>query len=218
MTRNRGLVTLIEQAGPPISRAPRRLQDTPVTLSRDRKIELEALLHLRDGFRTLAGVLLVRPSVSVASVRGIEEWNQLSLWRMPYVRAREVLFFAEDVFGRQFGLHKDEIVRFDPETGDLEHLSFTLERWAEMVVADPDALGGDALTAWLAEHPPLGVNDRLQPNVPRILQTDDTRVEYRVVEDLELMHLYARLYKERSPGTAPDLSWWWPTPEDDPLP
>jgi hypothetical protein len=208
------LAELVRQAGPPISRAPKRLRDTPVTLKRERLLELEALLHLRDGFVTLGGALILRPSVTVAAVRGVEDWNQLTLWRTPYGRASALLFFAEGVMGGQFALHKDEIVAFDAITGTWEHVAFELDRWAEHVSENSQALGSDVLAAWVAEHGPLSPSQRLQPRVPARWREDgDDEPQVRVIEDLELMRRYARLHKEtrEHPGVLPEGfdAWWW---------
>jgi hypothetical protein len=211
MTKNRGLVELVRTAGVPVSRTPMRLRDTPVTLSRDRRVELEALLHLRDGFRARGGAVLVRPSVTVGQVRGISDWNQLTLWRLPFSSASELLFFAEDVLGRQFALYKDEIVLFEPETGKFDHFAFRLEVWAERLVDDPDAWGRQRVLDWQEEHPALGHVDRLQPYRPRTF-SDGEPDRWRVVPDLELMKMYARLHREKAKADDPsaiDLSWWW---------
>lgn len=209
------LAELVRGAGPPISRAPKRLLDTPVTLARARKLELEALLHLRDGFVALRGALIVRPSVTVAAVRGVEDWNQLTLWRTPYRSATALLFFAETVMGQQFALHKDEVVRFEPTTGQWEHVGFDLDRWAEHVLDDPSALGADLVAQWVAEHGALLPSQRLQPRLPpRWQDAEGEPPELRVLDDLELMQRYARLFREtrEHPGVLPEGfdAWWWP--------
>jgi hypothetical protein len=150
----------------------------------------------------------------VAAVRGIEDWNQLTLWRRPYVRATALLFFAETVMGVQFALHKDEVVELDPVTGLWQHVGFGLDRWAEHVMADPAALGADAVAAWVSEHGPLLPSQRLQPRLPPQWQEEGADApELRVIEDLELMRRYARLHKEtrEHPGVLPDGfdEWWW---------
>jgi hypothetical protein len=211
------LAELVRRAGPPISRAPKRLRDTPVTLSKERLLELEALLHLRDGFVTLGGALIVRPSVTVAAVRGVEDWNQLTLWRRPYARATSLLFFAETVMGRQFALHKDEVVAFDPVTGLWDHVGFGLDRWAENVV-DALALEAATLGAWVAEHGTLLPSQRLQLRVlpewhEESLDDLDVEPELRVIDDLELMRRFARLHREtrEHPGVKPEgfEDWWF---------
>jgi len=208
------LAALIGQADHPISRAPKRLRETPVTLARDRLLELEALLHMRDGFVAVDGALVVRPSVTVSVVRGIEDWNQLTLWRQPYIKSTEVLFFAEDRFGRQFGLYKDEVLAFDPVTGLTEHVGFGLERWSEYVLDQPDVLGNARVAAWQEEHGSLSPGERLQPKVPPgFIESDDEAQPLRVLDDLELMRRFARLHKEtrEAPGLLPAgfASWWW---------
>jgi hypothetical protein len=208
------LAALIGQADNPISHSTQRLREAPVTLARDRLLELEALLHLRDGFVAVDGLLVVRPSVTVASVRGVDEWNQLTLWSRPYPEAREVLFFAEDRFGQQFGLHKDEVVAFDAATGRSEPLAFSLERWAERVQDEPELLQRAGVTAWVQEHGPLSTTQRLQPQVPpSLLDEGAPSSSLRVLEDLDLMRRLARLYKDtrEAPGVAPEEfeQWWW---------
>lgn len=203
------LAELVKGAGNPISRIARRLHETPVTLDRDLRIELEALLHLRNGFRALGGGLIVRPSLSVASVHGIEEWNQLTLWRTPYTRASELLFFAETIFGFQFGLYHDEVVLFDPETGAYDHYAFGLERWADRVLEQADALGQQAVALWELDHRPLGANDRLQRRTPVRFGGDDTEV--RAIDALDLMKRYAATYRANLESTdaGPALTGWW---------
>ena len=101
MAKNRALVELLTRAGPAYSRVPARLREVPITAARERVLEVESLLHLRDGFRTLDGALYVRPSVTVAQVRGNDDWNALTLWRGTWRHATTLYFFAEDVLGRR---------------------------------------------------------------------------------------------------------------------
>lgn len=209
VTKNRGLVGLLTEAGVPVSRTPRRLREVPVVLSKERRAELEALLHIRDGFRALSGALLIRPSTTVAAVQGIEDWNQLSLWRTPYRHASEILFFAEDITGRQFGLHKDTVVTLDPEDGTVERICFSLDAWASWVLEHRQDLGEDLLKQWNASNGvELAAHERLQPRFP--IRTVDGD-EFRVRSDLNLMRLWARLYAERQGDGEPDPApqWWW---------
>ncbi len=205
------LAELIKGAGVPISRTPQRLRDLPVTLSKERRVELETVLHLRDGFRALSGALLVRPSVSVGTTQGLQAWNRLSSWRKPYARASELLFFAENIFGHQFGLYRDEVVRFDPERGTFEHSAFKLERWAARMLEERSALGEPQLEAWLAQgNPALETTQKLQPSRPAILP-DGEPVTYQVRDDIDLMLRYARLFRERAGADDPasvELEWW----------
>lgn len=205
------LAELIGQAGPPIGRTPQRLRDAPVTLKRERRVELEALLHIRDGFVAGEGALIMRPSMTVGAIRGIDDWNQLTLWRTPYRNAGELLFFAGNRFGREFALYRDEVVAFDPLTGNWEHLAFGLDRFAERAMEEPELLERSRYQAWVEEHGPLGTEQRLQPKVPPGFEPSDDTL--RVVGDLDLMLMMARMFREtrEHPGVLPaeHEAWWW---------
>jgi len=209
------LAQLIKSAGVPVSRTPQRLRDLPVTLAKERLIELETVLHLRDGFRALDGALLIRPSVSVATTAGIQAWNRLTGWRKPYAKSSELLFFADDIFGHGFAMYRDAIVRFDPERGTFEHYAFKLEAWASRVLEEKDSLGVPELTAWReGGRDELGTTDKLQPSLPRIVAFGEP-VEYVKRSDEDLLRRYARLFQEleAADGIAAglELDWWLST-------
>ena len=206
------LAELIKSAGVPVSRTPERLRDLPVTLAKERRIELETVLHLRDGFRALDGALLIRPSISVATTAGIPAWNRLSGWRRPYAKSSELLFFADDIFGRGFAMYRDAIVHFDPERGTFEHYAFKLETWASRVLEERDSFGVPELTAWReAGGEDLVTTDKLQPSRPRLVALGDP-VEYVKRTDEDLMRRYARLFQELQGGdglaSGLELDWW----------
>ena len=63
----------------------------------------------------------------------LEKWNDPKLWIEHYDdMALDVLFFAEDVLGDQFGIKDGEIVRFEAETGLIESIAANLEEWAAL--------------------------------------------------------------------------------------
>ncbi|MGH1341111.1 MAG: hypothetical protein ACRBN8_06140 [Nannocystales bacterium] len=209
------LAQLIKSAGVPVSRTPQRLRDLPVTLAKERRLELETVLHLRDGFRALDGALLIRPSVTVATTAGIQAWNRLTGWRKPYSRSSELLFFADDVFGHGFAMYRDAIVRFDPERGTFEHYAFKLEAWASRLLDEKDAFGRPELVAWReAGKDDLGTTDKLQPSRPRIVALGEA-VDYVKRSDEDVMRRYARLFQEleAADGIAGnlELDWWMST-------
>jgi hypothetical protein len=226
------LADLIQSAGVPVSRTPQRLRDLPVTLDKERRIELETVLHLRDGFLALDGALLIRPSVTVGTLMGISDWNRLSGWRQPYAKSSELLFFADDIFGHCFALYRDGIVRFNPERGTYEHYAFKLEAWAARVLEEKNSFGIPQIEAWRAAgKPELATYDKLQPSTPRLAAVGGP-VEYTKRTDRDLMRRYAKLYRELSAadGIASGLNlYWWtaddpeapepePTPEPEPEP
>ena len=210
------LADLIKSAGVPVSRTPQRLRDLPVTLDKERRIELETVLHLRDGFLALGGALLIRPSVTVGTLMGISDWNRLSGWRKPYAKSSELLFFADDIFGHCFALYRDAIVRFNPERGTYEHYAFKLEAWAARVLEEKNSLGIPQLEAWRANgKPELATYDKLQPSTPRLAAVGGP-VEYTKRTDRDLMRRYAKLYRELSAadGIASGLNLYWWTADD----
>ncbi|MBK8719458.1 MAG: hypothetical protein KBB21_28855 [Nannocystaceae bacterium] len=217
MAKNRALVELLTRAGPAYSRVPARLREVPITAARERVLEVESLLHLRDGFRTLDGALYVRPSVTVAQVRGNDDWNALTLWRGTWRHATTLYFFAEDVLGRQFALHRHGIVRLEPATGAVDPWADDLEGWAARVLAEPDALGHAAVTQWEAEHERLRAHERLQAHDPTMLEVPEATT-WRAREDVELMRRWALVFRVHlaHPDTALDPSmideaaWWGP--------
>jgi len=178
-------------------------------------LELEALLHLRDGFRALGGALWVRPTVTVAQIRGHEEWNSLTLWRQLYRHATTIHFFAEDVHGRQFGLHKGAIVRFDPASGAIDPWAADLEGWAARAIDEASALGRERVADYEAAHGTLRAHDRLQPRDVDALAIDlDT--EYRAREDVDLMRRWTLVFRAKlaNPGETlladlVDAAAWW---------
>lgn len=210
------LADLIKSAGVPVSRTPQRLRDLPVTLDKERRIELETVLHLRDGFLALDGALLIRPSVTVGTLMGISDWNRLSGWRQPYAKSSELLFFADDIFGHCFALYRDGIVRFNPERGTYEHYAFKLEAWAARVLEEKNSFGIPQIEAWRASgKPELATYDKLQPSTPRLAAIGGP-VEYTKRTDRDLMRRYAKLYRELSAadGIASGLNLYWWTADD----
>jgi hypothetical protein len=219
MAKRRALAELLTSAGPAQSRVPARLRDVPITAGRERVLELEALLHLRDGFRALGGALWIRPTVTVAQIRGQEEWNSLTLWRQLYRHATTIHFFAEDVHGRQFGLHKGAIVRFDPASGAIDPWAEDLEGFAARAIDEASALGRERVAAWEAAHGTLRAHDRLQPRDVDALGID-LETEYRVREDLDLMKRWTLVFRAKlanpNPGMGETLladhvdpvAWW----------
>lgn len=210
------LADLIKSAGVPVSRTPQRLRDLPVTLDKERRIELETVLHLRDGFLALDGALLIRPSVTVGTLMGIGDWNRLSGWRQPYAKSSELLFFADDIFGHCFALYRDGIVRFNPERGTYEHYAFKLEAWAARVLDEKNSFGIPQIEAWRASgKPELATYDKLQPSTPRLAALGGP-VEYTKRTDRDLMRRYAKLYRELSAadGIASGLNLYWWTADD----
>jgi hypothetical protein len=130
--------------------------------------ELAPLLDCCDGFYAFNRALHVFPIGGPASGLDLIQWNEAALWRNDFGDLTEgMFFFAEDVFGAQFALHRGEIVRFSPETALHEHFAPDLTTWAERVISDPDSTVGRAVAGWWERNErPIPFGKRLLPKVP----------------------------------------------------
>src|SRR5690349_3954919 len=86
---------------------------------------LAPLFERKNGFYAFESALLVRPfGVPVGGVLDIVSWNAWHDWTGIYGdRLNGVVLFAEDLFGGQFGVTRDGVVSFNPESGEVEPLA-----------------------------------------------------------------------------------------------
>ena len=133
--------------------------------------ELGNFLQTKNGFYAFESALLVRPISSSEAVFGLKEWNDPELWISQYsVNLKDFLFFAEDLFGSQFALCTDGVVRFEPEQGQHILLCPTLAEWCELILKDYDFHTGFSLAhTWQKENEPLPAGNRLLPKTPFVL-------------------------------------------------
>lgn len=130
--------------------------------------ELAEMLSSKNGFYAFESALLVRPLQHDTPPLGVREWNAPDLWKNQYAdNLSDVLFFAEDLFGGQFGLRADGVHAFEPETGALSPISPDLAGWAKEVLSDYDFRTGYPLGHdWQIAHAPLPPGIRLLPKIP----------------------------------------------------
>jgi len=136
--------------------------------------DLLELLALKNGFYAFESALHVLPVSrdDWFNEQDLQRWNDSKLWKHAYGEQSNLnglMLFAEDVIGVQFGFLADQIVRFDPETGEIEEMCSTLDEWAEMVLSDYDTeLGYPLAREWQKQNGPLQKGNRLVPIVPLI--------------------------------------------------
>lgn len=134
---------------------------------------LVRLLDRKNGFYAFEGALHVFAFSAERDGPEVDgrRWNEPGLWINDYRgMADGCLFFAEDVFGGQFAARDGEVVRFDPETGEVEPLAKDVDAWAAIVLDDRDYQTGWSLAwEWRIAHGPLSRSSRLLPCMPFVL-------------------------------------------------
>lgn len=136
--------------------------------------ELARLLCERNGFYVFESALHVFPwadSDVGGEVVGLQAWNAEKTWREWYSDLLDgIFFFAEDVFGGQFGIRDDRIVLFEPEAGEVEPVADSLEDWACQILSNFSQMTGYPVAhAWQVANGPIPVGKRLLPKLPFIL-------------------------------------------------
>jgi hypothetical protein len=157
--------------------------------------ELASLLKKRNGFFAYESSLLVRPFGSLSPPLGLREWNAHDLWNSAYEEHLEdILFFSEDAFGGQFCIHTEKIWTFDPETGELEEVSASLDAWAALLMKDYNYRTGYSLAhSWQLKHGPLKSGVRLLPKLPFVLGGKYEISNLYPVEDVKGMLFRAQI-------------------------
>ncbi len=145
-----------------------RLGDLPATKLAE---GLAELLARRNGFYAFEGALHVRPSTVAPNEYSVAAWNDAALWRSTYDGLTDgCVFFAEDAFGGQFAVVDDDVVTFDPETGDREAIARSIDGWAQLVLDDYEFLTGHPLMHdWQVQNGALPIGHRLVPRKPFVL-------------------------------------------------
>ncbi|GAA1686157.1 hypothetical protein GCM10009830_37070 [Glycomyces endophyticus] len=158
---------------------------------------LRPLIGRRNGFYAFGPALYVRPWSP--GVQGdCLWWNATDTWRHEYKGVGDdLLFFAEDVFGFQFGLHRSGIYSFDPETAARELLAKDIGGWAAKILADVDFLtGAPVADAWTEERGPLPLATRLAPVVPFFLGGEYDIEQLNPIPEVELMRFRGDVYQQ----------------------
>ncbi len=151
------------------------------------------LLERSNGLYAFESALHVFPATQAGL--GVAAWNDPALWRDAYQDLAEgCYFFAEDVFGGQFALRANEVVSFDPETGEVEPLASDLEGWAAELLADYKLLTGFRLGhEWQAAHGPLAAGTRLVPKRPFVLGGEFEPANLRALPSVQGMRIRGEL-------------------------
>lgn len=174
--------------------------------------KLKPLLTLSDGFFAFDSSLHVFPSGRTKTGFMLGDWNDANGWRAEFRpdMPDDVVFFAEDIFGCQFGIDSlGKITTFDPETCSFEACADSLEDWAIRVLESHDVMVGSGLgRAWQSANGPLAPGFRLIPVTPFFLGGDFEIGNLYALEAAKGMSLRADIWrqtKDLPPGAKVSL-------------
>jgi hypothetical protein len=153
--------------------------------------ELLELLTARNGAFFFSQSLRLFSTDDCLESYGLHRWNSNDLWRSTYESIpSSLLFFAEDLFGYQFGILDDDIVRFDPETAELAYFASSIDGFANAILEDTDYLTGMSIaTAWQSKLGSIHLRNRLIPQVPFVLGGEFDLSNLRSVESAKAMRI-----------------------------
>jgi hypothetical protein len=163
--------------------------------------ELQSLLGDRNGFYAFESAVHVFPWAA-ADVMDVCTWNATETWKAIYDGAAdEYLFFAENGLGDQFGLHAEGIVRFNPETTEVEHVASSIEEWAQLLLDDYRNLehwqtAWPLVHDWQVRNGPLPVGKHLIPIIPFILQGEFSVENLMAIDCVEGMRIRAGIWRQ----------------------
>jgi hypothetical protein len=80
------------------------------------------------------------------------------------------IFFAQEIFGNQFGFSSNGIVFFNIETGEKQIIAKGFDDWCKVIEADLEYFSGKAfLTSWNNVNKKLKYNERLCAKIPFVI-------------------------------------------------
>jgi hypothetical protein len=162
----------------------------------ERLAELTRICARRNGFLAFESALHVFPVSFECAEMTFQAWNGVEAWKYAYGGVvDDVMFFAEDIFGDQFGILNDSVVLFRSETAELEPIASSLEEWAcRMLTEYEDLTGYTIARAWQREHGPLAKGTRLTGKVPFVLGGAYDLSNLHAAESLKLMRFRGDIY------------------------
>jgi hypothetical protein len=158
----------------------------------------------RNGTYAFESALHVFPLCTHSEHTGFHWWNAPQTWKHEYEGAVDhIEFFAEDIFGEQFGIASDAIVLFNPETGQVKQMSKTFDDWACDILADYEFLTGYPFAhEWQQQFGPLRAGMRLAPKTPFMFGGQFMLSNFYAADPVKLMRFRGDIYRQTR--TLPD--------------
>lgn len=160
--------------------------------------ELLRLCERRNGFFAFESALHVFPIGEQCDTISFQEWNALATWKSSYGGLVDRLwFFAEDIFGDQFGVSDDSVIVFRSESGEIEQAASTLEEWACQLLIDADNLTGYQFAhRWQLENGPIASDKRLAGKLPFVLGGAYELSNVYAADRVRTMRLRGDIYRQ----------------------
>ncbi|MCY2967090.1 MAG: SMI1/KNR4 family protein [Planctomycetota bacterium] len=134
--------------------------------------ELHDLLARRNGFFAFESAIQVFPLGTRQDLMTLGRWNDHLLWRCEYSHliSDPILFFAQDIYGNQFGITTNSVVLFYSETAEIEVLSDSIAKWCVRLLSDWRGFSGFTLAHdWQTQNRAITEGERLIPRIPFVL-------------------------------------------------
>lgn len=167
-------------------------------------VELIELLVKKNGFFAFESALKVLPfAKNRTELVTILDWNKRDKWKNNYsgLKGDELFCFASDIFGEQFAIFESKVVRFNPETANIEPLCDSVDKWAELILSDYDYQTGYAIAhKWQQKFGKLGYEERLIPKIPFVLGGD-----YEIDNLFKMDTLDSMLYRANISNQLKDI-------------
>lgn len=167
--------------------------------------EHKSLLSKHNGLTAFEGGLRIF-GATPNLLPSLHDWNKQEGWRSEYGKLikKDLVFFAEDVFGNQFAFDGKRVVYFDVENGRATPFANSFSEWLLMILEDPvDTLQLMPYKNWLRKGEQLEPSEHLCPTYPFIVKADPPLHElYRVnsIEDMRYKGHFAVQIKDVPDG------------------
>jgi len=135
-------------------------------------VSLLDLLRCKNGFFAFESALHVYPLGCSSSSLDLVQWNEPRGWRYEYgdLLGMPVIFFAQDIFGNQFGISDQAVFLFYSEFAEIEPVAKNLDDWADVFLSDWKGLSGfDLAHEWQIQNRPVTEGERLIPKIPFVV-------------------------------------------------
>jgi hypothetical protein len=191
--------------GKPSILATPRLADFP---------ELLEMLRVCNGFTAFESALVVFPTTEAEGVPDIFEWNAADGWRRTYldVLSSGYFCFAHDLFGVQFAVSSEGVIRLDPESGKVTSYAGSIVEWAERLLENfEEDTAWPLAHDWQSLHRGLQPYERLLPKQPFVLGGDYIVENMVSVDCKPAMEYWGKLYnaiRSVPDGGRVSLSGW----------